>query len=66
MAVDDGCECSGNVAVRFDCVELAGFDERRDDSPVLGACVVAGEERVFALQRDGADCALDGVAVNSP
>jgi len=64
VAIDDGCEDAGNVAVRFDFVELAGFDERREHGPVLGACVMAREERVLSLQGDGADRAFDGVAVH--
>jgi hypothetical protein len=48
----------------FDFVQLAGLDERREHCPIWGASVVACEERVFALQRDGADCALNGVAVH--
>ncbi len=50
MAVDDGCEDTGQVAVRLDFVEFAGLDERREHGPVLGACVVAREERVLSLQ----------------
>lgn len=49
MAVDDGCEDTGYVAVRLDFVQLTGLDERREHCPVLGACIVAREERVFAL-----------------
>lgn len=64
VAADDGREDSGYVAMRFDFVQLSGLDERRKHGPVLGACIVACEERVFALQRDGADCALNSVAVH--
>ena len=64
MAVDDGCEGTGYVAVGLDFVEFAGLDERREHCPVLGASVVACKERVFALQRNGADCALNGITVH--
>jgi hypothetical protein len=40
MAVDDGREDTGNVAVRFDFVEFAGLEERREHGPVLGACIM--------------------------
>ena len=59
MPFDNGCEDTSYVAVRLDFVELAGLDERREHGPVLSACIMAREERVFALQRDGADCALN-------
>ena len=64
VSVDDGCEDAGQVAVRFDLVQLAGLDQRREHGPVLCASVVAREERVLSLQGDGADCAFDGVAVH--
>lgn len=64
MAVDDGCDDTGQVAMRLDFVQLTGLDERREHGPVLGTCIVAREERVFALQRDWADRAFDGVAVH--
>ena len=55
MAVEDGCDDTRQVAMRLDFVQLTGLDEQREHCPVLGACIVACEERVFALQRDGAD-----------
>ena len=64
MAVDDGCEDAGQVAVSFDFVELAGLNERREHCPVLGTCIVTGEERVLSLQGNRTDCALNGVAVH--
>ena len=36
--------------MRLDPVEFAGFDQGRDDGPVLCASVVPGEERVFAVR----------------
>jgi hypothetical protein len=64
MAVDDGSEDAAHVAMWFDFVEFAGLDERSEHCQILGASVVACEERVLALQRDGADCALNAVAVH--
>lgn len=40
--------------MRFDPVEFAGLDQGRDDGPVLGSGIMACEERVFAVQGDGA------------
>jgi len=61
VAVDDGCEDTGQIVVQLDFVEFAGLDERREYGPVLGACIVAREERVLSLQ---GDCAFDSVAVH--
>jgi hypothetical protein len=52
MAVDDPGEHISKIAERLDVVELAGFNERRDDGPVLGTAVRAGEECVLAVERD--------------
>jgi len=54
MTVDDGCEDTGPVAVRFDLVQLAGLDERREHGPFLCAGVMNGKERVLSLQ--GGSC----------
>jgi hypothetical protein len=64
VAVDDGCEDTGYVAMRFDFVQFAGLDERREHGLFLSACIMAREERVFALQGDWADCAFNGVTVH--
>ncbi len=49
MSVDDGCKDAGQVAMRFDLVQFAGLDERREHGPVLCASVVTREERVLSL-----------------
>jgi hypothetical protein len=49
--------------MRFNPIEFAGLDQRRDDGPVLRAGIVTCEERVFAIEGDGTDCALDGVGI---
>ena len=48
----------------IDAVHLAGFDQRSDDGPVVGSGIMTCEERVLAVQRDGADRAFDGVAID--
>ena len=55
VAVDDPCEHVSEIAERLDAVELAGLDERGNDSPVLSTSVRASEERVLAVERDRAD-----------
>ena len=51
MAVDDLRENVCHVCLGIDAIDFAGFDERRDDRPVLAAAVRAGEERIFATTR---------------
>jgi hypothetical protein len=63
VSVDDGCEDTGQVAVRFDFVQFAGLDQRREHGPVLCASVVDREGCVFTLQRDGPDRAFHGITV---
>jgi hypothetical protein len=45
----------------FDFVQLAGLEERCEHGTVLSACIMAREERVFALQ---GDWAFNGVTVH--
>src|SRR6476646_7157722 len=63
MAVDDPGEDVGEVGNRVDVVQLAGFDQRRDSGPMLGATVGAREQRIFPVERDRAYRALDGIVV---
>ena len=59
----DGGQDAGQIAVWVDPVEFAGFDQGRDDGPVLCAGIMSGEERVFAVQGNGADGSFDGIVV---
>ena len=59
----DGCHGTSQIAMRFDPIEFAGFDQRRDNCPVLCSGIVTCEERVFAVEGDGTDCALDWVGI---
>ena len=63
-AVDEAGQGVGEPGVRVDAVELTGLDQRGDDRPVGAALVAARKERVLAIERDGPDRALDGVAVD--
>lgn len=47
----------------LDPVEFTGLDQGCDDGPVLCACIVAREERIFAVEGDGTDGALNGVGI---
>lgn len=64
VAADDGYERVGQIGVRIDSVEFTGLDQRSDDTPVCGPCIMASEERVFAVQGDRTDGALDSVIVH--
>ena len=64
MAGDDACDDVGDVGLRVDAVEFAGFHERGDDGPVLGTAVRAGEECIFAIECDRPDGALNNVGVD--
>ncbi|MBB2671529.1 UNVERIFIED_ORG: hypothetical protein GGE44_001080 [Rhizobium esperanzae] len=50
MAVDDLGEDVGEISLRFDVVEFAGFDERCDGRPVLGPGVGTREEGIFSIE----------------
>lgn len=63
MSGDDGMECRGQPSVRIHAVQLAGFDQRGDDGPVLGTGVVTGKERVLPVQRNRTDGPLDSIVV---
>ena len=54
----------GQIDMRIDTVQLAGLDQGSYDAPVFGFGVLASEQRVFEIQSDGPDCALDGIIVH--
>lgn len=63
MPCGDSCQDTGQIAVGLDPIEFAGFDQGGDDGPVLRASIMSGEERVFTVEGDGTDGALDGVGI---
>jgi hypothetical protein len=63
MTVDDPGEDVCQIPERIDVVQLAGFDQRGDGGPVLGASVRTREQRILSVERDRADGAFDGVVV---
>ena len=48
----------------IDVVQLASFDQRSSDCPILRTDVVPREECVFASQSNRPDRALDGIGIN--
>ena len=63
VPVCDGSQDAGQVTVWLDPAESPGLDQGCDDGPVLCAGIMPGEERVFAIERNGTDCPLDGVEI---
>src|SRR6476646_3635273 len=49
--IDQAGEHVGEVGLRVDAAQFAGFDERGDAGPVLGALIVTGEERLSAAAK---------------
>lgn len=64
VAVDDPGKDVGEVSLGIDSVELGGFDQRGDDGPVFAAAIGTGEERVLAIEGNGADRTFDNVGVD--
>jgi len=64
MAADDFGDYVGQIGLRFDAVELGGFDKRGDGRPMLTATVGPREERVLAIQCNGANGALHDIGVD--
>lgn len=62
-AVDDPGQDVGEIGERIDVVDLAGFDQGRDDSPVFGATVGSGKQLVLATELDGTDRSFDRIVV---
>jgi hypothetical protein len=63
MSVDVLGEHIGHVGERIDVVQLAAFDQGRDDGLMLSAAVGAGERSILSVECDRADGAFDGVVV---
>lgn len=61
MTFDNGREDTGDVAMRFNLVQFAGFNQRRYDGSMLRAGVITCKECILALKGDGADRSFDGV-----
>ena len=61
--MNEGASGGRSIAMWVDPVEFAGFDQGRDDGPVLRPGIVTCKERVFAVERNWTDRPLDGVVV---
>ena len=64
MSACDGRQDPGQIAMWLDPVEFASLDQGRDDCPVLCASIMSCEERVFAVEGNGTDCAFDGIVID--
>src|SRR5438876_8432400 len=53
----------GEVGLRIDAVQFAGFDERSNAGPVLRALIVTGEECILAIKHHRANASFDDVGV---
>ena len=53
----------GNVGLRVDTVHFASLNQRRNTGPIFRTLIVAGEERVFPIQDDGAYASFDDVGI---
>ena len=61
MAFGNGLKCYGEIAERFDIVELAGFDQRRDAGPGMSTFIMTGEQVIFSSKCQRTDPVLDRV-----
>ena len=63
MTVYDPGEDVCQILGRIDVVQLAGFGQRGDGGPMLGAAVRTREQTILSVEPDRADGAFDGVVV---
>src|SRR6266568_1776398 len=61
--IDELGEHVGEVGLRIDAVQFAGFDERSNAGPVLRALIVTGEECILAIKYHRANASFDDVGV---
>lgn len=54
----------GQITLWLDAVQLAGFDERSDETPGSCSLIMAGEQGILAVQRDGANGSLDRIVID--
>lgn len=64
MAAGDRLEGVPEIGEGVYAVHLRRLDERGNAAPALAPFVVAGEERVLAIQGKGPDRVLDGIGVD--
>src|SRR6266853_2374480 len=61
--IDKFGEYVGEVGLRLDAVQFAGFDERSNAGPVLRALIVAREQRIFSIESNGTHASFDDVGI---
>lgn len=54
----------GEIGVGIDAAQFAGLDERGDGGPIRSTCVGTREERIFAIESNRTDPALDDIGVD--
>jgi hypothetical protein len=63
-ALDDFGEDVGDIGLGVDAEHFAGLDDRGRDGPMGGAAVISSKQAVLSGQAQGAQSALDGIAVD--
>ena len=63
MTIGEAGQRFGQPFIRVDGIELAALDQCGNHRPIIAAFIRAGEERVFAVEGERPDAALDGVAI---
>lgn len=61
--IDKSGEDVGQISLRLDAAELAGFDQRSDAGPVLRALIMPREQRILAVEDKRTDASLDDIIV---
>ena len=64
MAVGDGGHCCAQVGVRFDGVQLAGFNERGHACPSMAALIMPRKKCILAIEGYRADGVFDRIGVH--
>src|SRR5258708_114853 len=56
--IDELGDHVGEVSLRIDAIQFAGFDERSNAGPVLRPLIVAREQRIFPIENNWADACV--------
>ncbi len=63
LTVNHALEHIGDIGIRFNLIELRGFDQRADRCPAFATLITAREQMILAAQRNGPDGPLDRVGI---
>lgn len=64
MAIRNGLQGCLEISVGLDVVDLAGFNEGANTAPVSATFAMTCKKGILAIERNGADGALDNVAIH--